>query len=167
MQDQQEIRERKYQHYLEKRKEVEDHKNQLNNIRDQYRANIQNRQVETQERNKLIRMKQQLGLQKRQEYLAQRREMAITDKKKNKVQHTWEIQQMEAEAERLEKKEADLLKMLTVTQERENLVFEELKHALIESSLSHKIRPEKIKLDRIEPRKGARSKLSTGGDPIL
>lgn len=50
----------------------------------------------------------------------------------------------------LERKEAELLKKLTVTQERENAVFEELKSALIESSLSHKLRPEKIKLDKIK-----------------
>lgn len=62
---------------------------------------------------------------------------------------------MEAEAQRLEKKEADLLKMLTATQERENIVFEELRSALIESSLSHKIRPEKIKLESIQQRKGS------------
>lgn len=57
LQEQQQIRERRMQHYLEKRKEVEIHKNHLNDIRSQYRTNIMNRQHETQERNKLIRMK--------------------------------------------------------------------------------------------------------------
>lgn len=40
--------------------------------------------------------------------------------------------------------------MLTITQDKENRVFEELKSALIESSMSHKIRPESFKLKDID-----------------
>ena len=81
--------------------------------------------------------------------MTQRRDLAINDKMNTKKTHTREILDMEKEAELLEKREADLLRQLTVTQDRENLIYDELKHALIESSLCHKIRPEKIKLDEL------------------
>lgn len=84
------------------------------------------------------------------------------EKSKYKTQHTMEIQDLEAEAEELERQEAELLKKLTVTQERENRVFDDLKRALEESSISHKIRPETIKLEKVGSRTGRASALSMG-----
>jgi len=55
-------------------------------------------------------------------------------------QYREEIYVYEHEAENLEKEEADLLRQLEMTQERERSVFLELKSALMESSLPMKTR---------------------------
>ena len=60
--------------------------------------------------------------------------LALRDKEKMRNLHREEIYTFEHEAEELEKLEADLLKQLEVTQERERNVFGELKMALMDSS---------------------------------
>mgnify|MGYP000745727658 CR=1 FL=1 len=66
--------------------------------------------------------------------------LAIREKEKLRNIHRDEIYTYEQEAEELEKMEAELLKQLEVTQERERNVFGELKSALMDSSLPMKTR---------------------------
>ena len=60
--------------------------------------------------------------------------LAMREKEKLRNIHREEIYTFEHEAEELEKLEAELLKQLEVTQERERNVFGELKLALMDSS---------------------------------
>ena len=66
--------------------------------------------------------------------------LAIREKSNLKNLHREEIYCYEQEAEELEKLEAELLKQLEITQERERNVFGELKVALMDSSLPMKSR---------------------------
>ena len=66
--------------------------------------------------------------------------MALREKEKLRNVHRDEIYTYEHEAEDLEKQEADLLRQLEMTQERERNVFGELKVALMDSSLPMKSR---------------------------
>ena len=65
---------------------------------------------------------------------------ALREKDKLRNMHRKEIYTFEQEAENLEKEEADLLRQLEVTQERERNVFSELKSALMDSSMTMQTR---------------------------
>lgn len=88
----------------------------------------------------LIRQQREKGKQKEMEFLNEKRLMAIREKEKLRNLHRDEIYTFEHEAEELEKLEAELLKQLEVTQERERHVFGELKLALMDSSQPMKSR---------------------------
>ena len=88
----------------------------------------------------LIRQQREKGKEKELKFLNEKRMMAVREKEKLRMIHRDEIYTFEQEAEELEMLEAELLKQLEVTQERERSVFGELKIALMDSSLPMKTR---------------------------
>lgn len=77
MEDKEGLRDKRFNYFLNKRRTVNNHKDQLNQIRQEYREHIQNRDMELTERNMLIRRNHELGQKRRQEFLMQKREMAL------------------------------------------------------------------------------------------
>ena len=140
MKQSQDVRERRYQMFLNKRRETDEFKQQLTGLKGAC-VNVR-REIQQQnfERKLLIRQQRERGQQKYQDFLVEKRMIALRDKANNKLAHQQEIYTYEQEAEDLEKLEAELLKELEVTQDRERRVFGELKDALMDSSLPLKSR---------------------------
>lgn len=136
----QEVKEKRYQMFLSKRREADDYKMQLTGFKNQCTQLRREREQQNYERKLLIRQQKERGKQKEQEFLAEKRMMALREKTNLKNAHREEIYNYEHEAEELEKLEADLLKQLELTQERERHVFGELKSALMDSSMPMKSR---------------------------
>lgn len=126
--------------FLSKRKEVDQYKMELDGYRTQCNQLRKERELQNYERKMLIRQQKEKGKQKEMEYLNEKRILALREKANMKNIHREEIYSYEQEAEELEKLEADLLKQLEITQERERNVFGELKVALMDSSLPMKSR---------------------------
>jgi len=99
--------------------------------------------------------------------------MALREKDGLKNTQRKEIYTYEQEAEDLEKLEAELLKQLEVTQERETQVFGELKDALLDSSLPLKSRvsigsfgENNVWIKKVNPITDANKTDRTNGDII-
>ena len=89
-----------------------------------------------------MRVKQSLliGEMKRREFLDRKRQNALNGKSVSIVNAKEEISIYENEAEALEKEEAYLISQLQVTQENEVSAINELKNAMMHSSLPQSLR---------------------------
>ena len=134
------IKEKKFKVFLDKRKEVDEYKKERQQLRELKMSYQAEREQENYERKMLIRQQLAYGQLKKMEFYEAKRKGAQRDKGSLMETQRQDIYAAEKEAEELEQMEAILLQQLQETQKRETNAFGELKTALIDASVPKRLR---------------------------